>query len=478
MQYKYVVLTNTTIGTFMALLDSNIVLISLPTIIRDLPGTTTIEGIWIILGYVLVTASLLLTIGRLADLYGRVRLYNLGFAIFTIGSGLCSLAPNGTSLVLFRLVQGIGAGLLFANSAAILTDAFPVSERGRALGLNQVAGTAGALSGLVAGGVLTALLGWQSIFWINVPFGVFATIWAYARLKELGARPGREKLDPAGNLLFAGGLSLALLGVTLGAITGWAPLYLVLLLAGVACLFAFVPVERAVPSPMMDLALFRNKVFSAGVLSNLLASTSRGAVGLVLVFYFQGALGLDALTAGLLLIPFSLAFVSVGPLSGYLSDKYGPRLFTTGGLLVSGVSYLWFAVLPYQVPYTTLVLPMILAGIGGGLFIAPNVASIMNSVPVVRRGVAAGMSATLFNVGFLVSLGLAFAIMASRMPLPVMQAIFAGLPIPQGQVEIGSFMDAFHQIFVAIAGISLFGAIPAAVRRNPVIEHASSDVKA
>src|SRR5436853_601748 len=366
MQYKYVVLTNTTIGIFMALLDSNIVLISLPTIIRDLPGTTTIEGIWIILGYVLVTASLLLTIGRLADLYGRVRLYNLGFAIFTIGSGLCSLAPNGTSLVLFRLVQGIGAGLLFANSAAILTDAFPVSERGRALGLNQVAGTGGALIGLVAGGVLT----------------------------------------------------------------------------------------------------------------NLLASTSRVAVGLVLVFYFQGALGLDALTAGLLLIPFSLAFVSVGPLSGYLSDKYGPRLFTTGGLLVSGVSYLWFAVLPYQVPYTTLVLPMILAGIGGGLFIAPNVASIMNSVPVVRRGVAAGMSATLFNVGFLVSLGLAFAIMASRMPLPVMQAIFAGLPIPQGQVEIGSFMDAFHQIFVAIAAISLFGAIPAAVRRNPAIERPSSDVKA
>src|SRR5438093_7287139 len=217
---------------------------------------------------------------------------------------------------------------------------------------------------------------------------------------------------------------------------------------------------------MMDLALFRNKVFSAGVLSNLLASTSRGAVGLVLVFYFQGALGLDALTAGLLLIPFSLAFVSVGPLSGYLSDKYGPRLFTTGGLLVSGVSYLWFAVLPYQVPYTTLVLPMILAGIGGGLFIAPNVASIMNSVPVVRRGVAAGMSATLFNGGLLVSLGLAFAIMASRMPFPVMQAIFAGLPLPHGQVEIGSRMSPSYQIFVAIAAISLVGAIPTAIPRR------------
>src|SRR5207247_1712436 len=233
MQYKYIVLTNTTIGTFMALLDSNIVLISLPTIIRDLPGTTTVEGIWIILGYVLVTASLLLTIGRLADLYGRVRLYNLGFAVFTIGSGLCSLSPNGQSLVLFRLVQGIGAGLLFADSAAILTDGFPVAERG------------------------------------------------------------------------------PLLGVTLGAISGWAAVDLVMLLAGIACLVAFVPVERVVPSAMMDLALFRNRAFSAGVLSNLLASTARGAVGLVLVFYFQGALGLDALNAGLLLIPFSLAFVSI-----------------------------------------------------------------------------------------------------------------------------------------------------------------------
>src|SRR5437879_3390459 len=350
MQYKYVVLTNTTIGTFMALLDSNIVLISLPTIIRDLPGTTTLEGIWIILGYVLVTASLLLTIGRLADLYGRVRLYNIGFAVFTIGSGLCSLSPNGQSLVLFRLVQGIGAGLLFANSAAILTDAFPVAERGRALGLNQVAGTGGALIGLVAGGVLTAYLGWQSIFWINVPVGVFATIWAYTRLKELGPRPGSKKLDPAGNLLFAGGLSLALLGVTLGAISGWATIDLIMLFAGVACLVAFVPIERVVPSPMMDLALFRNAAFSAGVLRNLLASTARGAVGLVL--------------------------------------------------------------------------------------------------------------------GFLVSLGLAFAIMASRMPLAVMQAIFAGLPVPQGQLEIGAFMDAFHQIFYVIAAISLIGAIPASIRRR------------
>jgi EmrB/QacA subfamily drug resistance transporter len=450
----------------MALLDSNIVLISLPTIIRDLPGTTTFEGIWFILGYVLVTASLLLTIGRLADLYGRVRLYNAGFAIFTIGSGLCSLAPNGGSLVLFRLVQGIGAALIFSNSTAILTDAFPVSERGRALGLNQVAGAAGSLIGLIAGGVLTAYLGWQSIFWINLPVGVFATIWAYARLKELESRPAHERLDPAGNLLFAGGLTLALLGITLGSVSGWPAVDLGLLVAGIACLVAFVPVERAVASPMMDLSLFRSRMFSAGVVSNLLASTARGAVGLVFVFYFQGALGLDALTAGLLLIPFSLAFVSVGPLSGHLSDKYGPRGFTTAGLLISAAAYVWAATLPFGVPYFILVLPMIFAGIGSGLFIAPNVASIMNSVPVLRRGVAAGMSSTMFNVGFLVSLGLAFAIMASRIPLSVLQAIFAGLTATLSQIQLDGFMVAFHLIFWVIAGISLVGAILTSIRRS------------
>src|SRR5256712_2940979 len=251
---------------------------------------------WLNLGYVVVTAGLLLTIGRLADLYGRVRLYNLGFAVFTSGSGLCSLSPNGQSLVLFRLVQGIGAGLLFANSAAILTDAFPVAERGRALGLNQVAGTGGALIGLVAGGVLTTFLGWQSIFWINVPVGVFATVWAYTRLKELGARPGRENLDPVGNFLFAGGLSLALLGVTLGAISGWLAVDLVMLFAGIACLIAFVPVERSVRSPMMDLALFRNKGFSAGVPSHPAPPTGRGAVRLVLPLCFQGGPRLGAPT--------------------------------------------------------------------------------------------------------------------------------------------------------------------------------------
>ena len=464
MQYKYVVLTNTTIGVFMALLDSNIVLISLPTIIRDLPNTTTFDGIWVIMGYTLITATLLLSFGRLGDIYGRVKLYNLGFAIFTIGSGLCSVSPSGTSLVLFRLVQGTGGALVFANNAAILTDAFPPTERGRAIGINQVAGTAGSVLGLVAGGVLTALLGWRSIFWINLPVGVFGTTWAYFRLKELGVRAQGERLDPLGNGLFAVGLSVFLVALTFGALSGWSFSFVAAMVAGLIFLAGFGFVEFSVKNPMMDLSLFRIKVFTAGIVSNLLAAIARGAVSLVLVFYFQGALGLDALIAGVLLIPFALAFVSIGPISGYLSDKYGSRGFATVGLLVLSAALFWFAVFPFGAPYSLLVLPMILTGIGSGLFGAPNVAAIMNSVPVARRGVASGITSTLFNTGFLLSLGIAFAIMAASVPLSVLQNIFSGLPVAPGQLTVGPFIDSMRKIFLLMGSVSLVAAIPSSLR--------------
>jgi len=463
MQYKYTVLTNTTIGSFMSQLDSNIVLISLPTIIRELPGTTTFDGLWVIMGYMLVTATLLLTFGRFADIYGRVRLYNVGFAIFTVGSGLCSISPNGSSLVIFRLIQGVGGALIFSNNAAILTDAFPPNERGRAIGVNLVLGVSGSVIGLVAGGVLSATLGWRSIFWINLPVGVFATAWAYAKLKEL-ATLQRERLDPLGNMLFAVGLSIFLLGLTLGAIAGYAALEIGMMVLGVIMLVGFVIVELRVQSPMMDVTLFKIRAFTAGMLSNLLASISRGAVLLVLVFYFQGALLLDALTAGILLIPFSVAFVSVGPLSGYLSDRYGARGFSTGGLILSAVAFAWFSLLPATAPYSIFVLPMILAGIGGGMFVAPNISSIMNASPVVRRGIASGMSSTMVTSGFLLSLGVAFAIIAGSMPLSTVQAIFAGLPIAANALNVNLFMDAMHRIFLMVAIISLAAAIPSSMR--------------
>ena len=464
MDYKYVVLTNTTIGVFMAVLDSNIVLISLPTIIRDLPDTTTFDGLWVIMGYTLITATLLLTFGRLSDLFGRVRLYNIGFAIFTLGSGLCSIAPNGISLVLFRLAQGTGGALIFANNAAILTDAFPVTERGRAIGINQIAGTAGSVLGLVAGGVLTAFLGWRSIFWINLPVGVFGTAWAYTRLKEIGVRTKGEKLDPVGNGLFAIGLSLFLLGLTLGALTGWSVTYEGVMAAGLLSLLLFVHVERRVKYPMMDLSLFKIRDFSSGIFSNLLASVSRGAVSLVLVFYFQGALGLDALTAGLFLIPFSIAFVMFGPLSGFLSDKYGARNFSTAGLLISSLAFFWFSIFPFGASYSLLVLPMILAGAGAGIFVAPNAASIMNAAPVTRRGIASGMSSTLVNTGFLLSLGMAFAIMAASVPISTLQAIFAGMQVQLDPRKLDLFIGSMREIFLLMGIFSLVAAVPSSLR--------------
>ncbi len=473
MQYKYVALTNTTIGAFMAVLDSNIVLIALPTITADLHASP-FEAVWIIMGYVLVTASLLMSFGRLSDIFGRVRLYNVGFALFTFGSALCSLAQNGLSLVVFRLVQGLGGALIFSNAAAILTDVFPSTERGRALGLNQVAGVIGSVLGLALGGILAgSFLGWRSIFWINIPVGGFATFWAYFKLRETSERRPGEKLDPIGNVLFSGGLTVFLVGLMLGALVGWSPAYLGLMGLGLGMVGAFVFVETRVRFPMMDLSLFRIRAFAAGMASNLMAAVARGGVSLVLVFYFQGVLLLNAFTAGLWLIPFSVAFVTLGPLSGYLSDRFGSRGFATAGLLTTSVALFWFGFSPLPLEgasYTQLLVPMLLAGAGGGLFVAPNVASIMNATPAPRRGIASGMSSTLVNTGFLLSLGLAFAVMAASVPTSELQAIFSGVSGASSSVDPtleARFIDSIHGLFLIMGFISLFAAVPAFMAKKP-----------
>ena len=463
MQYKYTVLTNTTIGAFMSQLDGNIVLIALPTITRQL-NASAFEALWVLMGYILMTAVLLLLFGRLADMYGKVRLYNIGFAIFTLGSGLCSLSINGTMLVFFRLFQGVGAALIFANNAAILTDAFPPNERGRAIGINQVAGVAGSVIGLILGGILAVTLGWQSIFWINLPIGGFATIWAYKKLRELGTVK-HEKIDLPGNVLFAGGLSIFLVGLTLGALSGYTPLEIVMMIIGLVLLAGFGYAELKAPSPLMDLKLFKIRPFTAGILSNLLASISRSGVSLVLTIFFQGALLYDALTAGILLIPFAVAFVTVGPLSGYLSDKYGARGFTTGGLLISAASFFGFALVQGNTPYNLLALLMVVSGAGGGMFFAPNISSIMNATPVTRRGVASGISATLLTTGALLSLSIVFVVLATSIPLNVLQAVFAGQnPSGANTPNVDLFVAPMHTIFLIMGVMSLAAVIPSALR--------------
>jgi EmrB/QacA subfamily drug resistance transporter len=466
LQYKFTVLTNTTIGAFMSQLDGNIVLIALPTITRSL-NASAFEALWVLMGYILMTAVLLLAFGRLADMYGKVRLYNLGFAIFTVGSGLCSLSLNGGMLVFFRLVQGVGAALIWANNAAILTDAFPPNERGRAIGVNLVAGISGSVIGLILGGILTVALGWQSIFWINLPIGAFATFWAYKKLRELGT-VHHERIDLPGNVLFAGGLTAFLVGLTLGALSGYTLVDVASMIAGLLMVGGFVYVELHSRTPLMDLTLFKIRAFTAGILSNFLASIARSGVSLVLTIYFQGVLIYDAFKAGLALIPFAVAFVSLGPLSGYLSDKYGPRVFTTTGLSISTAGLIGLALIPANVSYTLLALLMVLVGAGGGMFVAPNISSIMSSAPVTRRGVASGMSATLVTTGALLSLSISFAILATSIRIDVLQAVFAGLPLPSGAPSVGLFIGPMHTIFWIMALMSLVAVIPSALRGQGV----------
>jgi EmrB/QacA subfamily drug resistance transporter len=466
LQYKYTVLTNTTIGAFMSQLDGNIVLIALPTITRSL-NASAFEALWVLMGYILMTAVLLLAFGRLADMYGKVRLYNLGFAIFTVGSGLCSLSLNGGMLVFFRLVQGVGAALIWANNAAILTDAFPPNERGRAIGVNLVAGISGSVIGLILGGILTVALGWQSIFWINLPIGAFATFWAYKKLRELGT-VHHERIDLPGNILFAGGLTAFLVGLTLGALSGYTAVDVASMVAGLSMVGGFVYVELHSRTPLMDLTLFKIRAFTAGILSNFLASIARSGVSLVLTIFFQGALLYDAFRAGVALIPFAVAFVSLGPLSGYLSDKYGPRGFTTTGLSISTVGLVGLSFIPANVSYTVLAFFMVLVGAGGGMFVAPNMSSIMSSAPVTRRGVASGMSATLVTTGALLSLSISFAVLATSISPTVLQAVFAGLPLPSGAPSADLFVGSMHTIFLIMAAMSLVAVVPSALRGHGV----------
>jgi EmrB/QacA subfamily drug resistance transporter len=470
MQYKWKVLSNTTIATLMSAIDTNIVLISLPTIGRELPDTNATTLLWILLGYSLLTAVVLLNFGRLSDLFGRVRLYVLGFAVFTVGSLLCGLSQTGIELVSFRLVQAIGAGFLFSNSAAIITDAFPPNERGRALGINQVSIVVGAVSGLVLGGIITSTIGWRWIFFVNVPIGIVATVRAHVDLKELVLPSEKPHIDWLGNILFATGLALVLLGVTLGALGNLPGAEgLELTLAGLAMLGVFLWVEVHEQAPMLDLSLFRIREFSATTSAMFLNALARGAFTLILVFYLQGPPRfLGPFTAGLFLIPVSASLATFGPVSGWLSDRWGPRWFVISGLVVSAVGFLWLSTISATESFYTLTPPLILVGSGFGLFAAPNRAVMMTSVPPRRRGVASGIGTTLVNTGSTISLGITLFVMSQVLPRASILAIFVGGTV-QGLVPgvAAGFLDSIHIIFLISAGLILAALIPSALREPP-----------
>ena len=376
----------------MASLDRNIVIIALPSIANEL-HTSMITLVWIAIGYWVVTASMLLTFGRLADMFGRVKLYNLGFALFTIGSGLCCVSQTGEQLIVFRIIQALGAAFIFSNSSAILSDSFPESERGKALGINQISIVVGSVMGLVIGGALTSYFGWRSIFWINIPIGIFATLWAFSKLKELGTIK-REKIDWLGNLLFAGGLITLLFGITFGSFHLLNIFEIILfVLAGISLLVLFYMNEKKVSFPMMDLTLFRLKLFTGSNIAIFFNSLARGAFTLVMVFYLQGpTMLLNPLESGIYLIPVSLALAIVAPITGWFYDKYRSQIISQTGLIVSAIGFILLATMGSRISYVDAILPLALIGAGMGIFTSPNRATIMNSVPPSRRGIAAGIS--------------------------------------------------------------------------------------
>ncbi len=449
-RYRWVALSNTTLGMLMATVNSSIVLISLPAIFRGIGLNPLAPGnvgylLWIIMGFLLVSAVLVVSLGRLGDIYGRVRLYNLGFVVFTAGSIALAVTPlNGSAAALWiigwRLVQGVGGAMLFANSTAILTDAFPAQRRGMALGVNQIAAIAGSFIGLVLGGVLSEV-SWRAIFWVSVPIGIAGTIWSYASLHELGERRA-ARVDWIGNATFAVGLSALLAAITYGIqpygghATGWSnPWVIAGLAGGTLLLIVFCAVEAVVEQPMFHLALFRDRAFALGNLAGLLASMGRGGLQFMLIIWLQGiwlplhgySFESTPLWAGIYLLPLTVGFIAAGPLSGTLSDRYGQRMFAGIGLLVSAATFLGLLALPTDFGYPAFAALTFLNGVGSGMFAAPNTAAIMNSVPAAERGAAAGMRGTFFNAGSSLSIGVFFSLMVAGLASTLPSTLSGGL---------------------------------------------------
>ncbi|MCW2539902.1 MAG: major facilitator superfamily 1 [Frankiales bacterium] len=476
--YKWVALSNTTLGMLMATVNSSIVIISLPAIFRGINLDPLAPGnvgylLWMLMGFLLVTAVLVVSLGRLGDIYGRVRMYNAGFVVFTVASILLALDPMKGSggalwLIGWRLIQGVGAAMLFANSTAILTDAFPAERRGMALGINQVAAIAGSFIGLVAGGLLSEV-DWRLVFFVSVPFGLIGTIWSYRSLHELGARQ-TAKIDWAGNVLFAVGLTAVLAAITYGIqpygshTMGWLnPWVLGGLIGGIALLIVFGLVENRVSDPMFSMGLFKIKAFAAGNLAGLLSSIARGGLQFMLIIWLQGIWlplhGYDfestPLWAGIYLLPLTIAFLIVGPISGALSDRFGARAFATGGLLLVALSFLGFLLLPVDFNYWAFAGLLVLNGIGSGLFSSPNTTAIMNSVPASRRGSASGMRATFFNSGSSLSIGVFFSLMIAGLAATLPQTLRGGLlahSVPTGLATDISNRPPVGSLFAAFLG--------------------------
>jgi EmrB/QacA subfamily drug resistance transporter len=438
-QYKWIALSNTTLGVLMATINATIVLISLPAIfngidINPLAPNSFAYLLWILMGYMIITAVLLVTFGRLSDIFGRTRLDTVGFIVFTIGSVLLSITPNkgnlgAMELIIFRLIQGAGAAFLFSNSTAILTDAFSYSERGKAIGINMIAGMAGSLIGLILGGILS-VLNWRYVFLVSVPVGIFGSVWSVLKLRDNSVRHKDQKLDYIGTILLGGGLTIFLVGITYGLIPygsstmGWmSPFVIITLIIGAALIIAFPFAESRIRQPMFDVSLFKNRAFAFGNYSALLGMIGYGGAMFMLIILLQGIwLPLHGYSyssvpfwAGVYMIPMMIGFLIMGPIGGALTDRFGARVLATLGMITVASAFLVLSTFAYNFSYVPFAITIFFLGMGNGLFAAPNSTAVMNSLPAQQRGAGSGMRATMQNTGQTASMGIFFTIIIVSM---------------------------------------------------------------
>jgi MFS family permease len=477
-RYKWVALVNTTLGVLLVAINESILIIALPAIFRGIKLNPLVPGnsfylLWILLGFMLVTAVLVVTLGRIGDIYGRVKMYNLGFAVFTLFSILLSInwlhgAAAGMFIVIMRLGQGVGGAFLFANSSAILTDAFPSNQRGLALGINNIAGIAGAFIGLVVGGLL-APIDWRLVFVVSAPFGLAGTLWAYYKLRDNGIRTP-AKIDWWGNALFAVGLTLVLIGITYGiepygtSAMGWtSPKVLAELSAGVAALIAFGIVESKVAQPMFRMSLFRIRAFLFGNVASLLAAIGRGGLMFLFVIWLQGiwlplhgySFSETPLWAGIYMLPLTAGFLIAGPISGILSDRFGARPFATTGMAVAALTFVGFDLLPVNFSYAPFAILMLFNGLAMGLFASPNRAAVMNSLPPDQRGAGAGMSGVFQNAAMVLSMGIFFTLMISGIASLLPHSLVGALTtqhVPGAVAAKVSHLPPITSLFAALLG--------------------------
>jgi len=477
-RYKWIALSNVTLGVLLATLDGSIVLIAMPSIFRGihldpLQPANSFYLLWLILGFLVVTSVLIVSLGRLGDMYGRVRMYNLGFVVYTLASLFLTVdwmtgRSGALYLIVFRVVQGVGAAFLLANSAAIITDAFPANQRGMALGINNIVGVSGMFVGLILGGLL-APIDWRMVFLISVPIGLFGTVWAYLKLEERSS-PKRARVDWAGNLTFALGLILIMVSVTFGIrpygdhSTSWtSPRVIALLGAGALCLAAFAAIEQRVAEPMFRLPLFRIRAFTVGTLSTFLSAVARGGLMFMLIIWLQGIWlpehGYDftdtPLWAGIYMLPLIVGMLISGPTSGYLSDRFGARWFATGGMLGAALSFLLLALLPTDFPYPLFAAVLFLNGVSMGMFASPNRAAVMNSLPAGDRGAGGGMNQTFQNSAQVLSIGIFFSLMIIGLSATLPATMLAGLQahgVSHAAADTAAHLPPVSILFAAFLG--------------------------